>query len=163
MLPKLSFITNKNEKAFTFVEVLVSILIFSIVVGIAIPTFPLLLESNARRLTKDMFRADIIEARIYAITENARGVFTFSSGNAVYTFGIDYPPYSSSPAVADIIKFRRNLPNKVTITPDVQIIMDSRGLLVDTNNTYTIPNLIFAYNGTTFDSVALYPTGMLEH
>lgn len=62
--------SNKHIKGFTLIELLVAIAIAAIILGIGVPSFNQLIESNRLHTTRDLLVSSISEAQQHAMTRN---------------------------------------------------------------------------------------------
>lgn len=156
-----------NDSGMTMLNLLVSLAIIGIVGFLGLPQLSVIADSFDRLNARTVFIQDLKQAQAQALTEGCRGIFTFSEGGNVYTFGCDYLGYDvSDPPSADSISFTRILPSDITISPSTQIIFSSRGLPVDASDILNTVAVTFtdSSEGTDFDFATgtLFATGLFS-
>ena len=151
----------KHERGFTLLEALVTLSIVSILASIGILNSKELTDSLHKGDARQQLEFDLRRARNDTMNEGCRGIMTVASDSKSYTFGFDYPPYSS-PAVIEKIIFIRKLPRDVTITTSATAIIDARGQSIDVNGNLTSVTVTITPRGKTGTVGTIYPIGFVD-
>lgn len=153
-----------RQAGFTMIELVVTLSLLSIMMGLGYPSLAELRRSFVRNSAKQQLDFDIHRAKSEAVKVGARTVMTVSGGGSVYSLGYDYPPYNS-PAAADSGQsiFVRNLPRSFSISLSQALIFDSRGYVVDGNGILSNVNTTLSDNGTAFLGATVFPTGYIQY
>lgn len=148
----------KSERGFSLSELIVTLCVAGIFMGIAVPSFSVLTKAQSKRAARESFEAFVKQAQATAMTRGARVILTSRSSGRYYTLGIDYPPYNS-PANPDATSRRLYLPKNVSVTTSQRIIFSSRGQLISASGAANSSNINMTIGGTSFASATLYSTG----
>lgn len=150
----------KRLAGFTMLELMVALAIVGVVAYIGVPQLSGISSSFSRLNARTVFLQDLKRAQAQSLTEGCRGIFSVDDDNSGYSFGCDYLAYDESETPsADIVTFRRNLPDRVRMNVSSQIIFNSRGESVDIGDILQNVDVTLSYNeGGTY---APYATGTL--
>lgn len=150
----------KSERGFSLSELIATLCIAGIFMGIAVPSFSVLTKAQSKRAAREAFESFLKQAQTTAMTRGARVILTSQSSGSYYTLGTDYPPYNS-PVNPDSTTLRLYLPKNVSITTSQRIIFSSRGQLVNSAGQANSSNINMSIGGSSFASGTLYSTGAL--
>jgi len=150
----------RSEKGFSLSELIVTLCVAGIFMGIAVPSFSVLTKAQSKRAARESFEAFLKRAQATAMTRGARVILTSRSSGSYYTFGLDYPPYNT-PVNPDSTSLRLYLPKNVSITTSQRIIFSSRGQLINSTGAANSSNINMSVGGSSFASATLYSTGAL--
>ena len=151
---------KNSVSGISVIEVLVTLMIFSLISLIAVPGFAELQNSFNRNNAKKQLEFHVKRARTESITKGTRGILSTTSGG--YSFGFDYLPYSDPP-IADEVLFSATLPHDITIFVNDNIIFDSRGTLVDMDGLPNFLDITLNQYNKKFCIGKLLTTGILSY
>lgn len=159
-------IFGKNQRGFSIVELVVSMVVLSILVDSALTEFKQLYDSINKRNAEVLVLQDLRYAQASTVEKGCRGIFTIASNGKSYTYGCDYVPYSST-VTADTNIYTRNLPSGITVSSDALIIFNSRGQVIDSSEAlqtrYVTLKVLIGSTPTQFNVGTLRPTGFFTY
>lgn len=153
---------SRRERAFTLLEVIVTLAIMALLSLATVLEVPALLDAFNERNARELFDQDLRRARAEATREGCRVLFQFESGGNIYKVGRDRPPYSSPAAVEEQIMVR-NLPKNITVTAGQTVMFDARGYLIDAAGNPSQTSVTFQVNKKNFLTGAIYASGLLHY
>lgn len=153
---------------FTALELLITMLIFSILCFSAIPQLSKLYQVYDKRNAEMQILQDLRTAQATTVEQGCRGIFVVAADNNSYSFGCDYVPFSSSsPPPFDTQLYTRKMPSNTKISTDAEIIFNSRGQVVDEQNFLTTRSVVLSSlessGYTTFNTGTLTATGFFSY
>lgn len=151
---------KSTEHGFSIIELIAVLCIVAVFVAVAIPSYTMMYKGQQKRIARESFEAYVRRAQAIAMSKNARGVLTSIRSGAIFTFGVDYPPYNY-PVANDGVTLRLKLPTNILVTTSSRLIFNSRGQLTDYSDYPTTSNLTFTYSGSTFATATVYSTGAI--
>ena len=146
---------------YTLLEVLLTVLIFSVLLALAAPSMRELQGSVRRVGVERQLMSDLQRLRGDAGARGTRGVFTVLPGGESYAYGLDWLPFNR-PAAVDGDGTLRTLPPGMAIEPEGTLIFDARGFLVDAEERPASASLTLSHDGYAFAVGTVLPTGALE-
>ena len=155
-----------HSRGFSLMDLIIAMFMFAIVSLIAAPRLSALYDSINKRNAEVLILQDVRLAQAKSVEQGCRGIFAIATNGKSYTFGCDYVPYSTT-TVADQIIYTRNLPSKITMTADAQVLFNTRGQVVDVNEALQTRTLSLKSSRTgtavTFNTGTLRPTGFFTY
>jgi type II secretory pathway pseudopilin PulG len=149
----------------TLVEVMATVMLFGSLIGIGLVGLSNLTESFRSAQTREQFRADILTARMKALSERTRIILTTTLDG--YEVGYDYPPYSLSGTIdpESPIIISRNLGKDLNLQFEQSgyITIDSRGNPIDDESSdFTSASFQLTKRGDTIFQGTILPTGTID-
>ncbi len=143
-----------NRKAYTLIELIVTLVILAVILTIAYPTFNrMAINSNLKTAARDMM-ADFNALRERAMAENREFTLTFDSPNNRYTY--TSPAAGGNPAVNET-KSPANVSSDITFAPNIaQVVFQTRGTISQggsvtlTNSRNSTAQFTFNISGRSF-------------
>jgi prepilin-type N-terminal cleavage/methylation domain-containing protein len=171
LLPVASMHFNwRRSRGFTFMELLVTLSILSLVALSALPTITATKASFDRRNAKNLLEFDLRRARSEALSKGVRIVMTLAANGKSYTVGSDLLPYDLATGAPDNVLFTTTIPNDVTLSfsgtgpNQTKLIFTSRGFLSDISGNRNTAQRVatLSYLGTSFTTATVYPVGVAQ-
>ena len=163
---KIVRLSVSRSRGFSLMDLIISMFMFAIVSLIAAPRLSALYDSINKRNAEVLVLQDVRLAQAKSVEQGCRGIFSIATNGKSYTFGCDYVPYSTT-TVADQIVYTRNLPSKITMSADAQVLFNTRGQVVDVNEALQTRTILLKSSRTgspvTFNTGTLRPTGFFTY
>ena len=154
---------REDSRGFTLIELLISMVLVSILAGIAIPNMYKLSDAINKRNAELQVLHDLRYAQATTVEQGCKGIFTVSSNGKSYTLGCDYVPYSSlSSPVADRTLKVQSLPAGISLSVTAPIYFNSRGQVTDSYGVLITNTIVLKADGVAFSTGTLRPTGFFE-
>jgi type II secretory pathway pseudopilin PulG len=149
----------------TLVEVMATVMLFGSLVGIGLVGLSSLNDSFRSAQTREQLRADILTARMKALSERTRIIMTTTLDG--YEVGYDYPPYSLSgtidPQSPIIISRDLGKDSSLQLEQGGYITIDSRGNPIDDESSeLTSASFELIKRGDTIFQGTILPTGTID-
>ena len=156
---------NRGQRGMTLVEVMATVMLFGSLVGIGLVGLSSLNDSFRSAQTREQLRADILTARMKALSERTRIIMTTTLDG--YEVGYDYPPYSLSgtidPQSPIIISRDLGKDLRLQLEQDGYLTIDSRGNPIDDESSeLTSASFQLTKRGNTIFQGTILPTGTID-
>jgi|GEM_PF-6217498 prepilin-type N-terminal cleavage/methylation domain-containing protein len=156
---------NRGQRGMTLVEVMATVMLFGSLVGIGLVGLSSLNDSFRSAQTREQLRADILTARMKALSERTRIIMTTTLDG--YEVGYDYPPYSLSGTIdpQSPIIISRDLGKDLSLQleQDGYLTIDSRGNPIDDESSeLTSASFQLTKRGNTIFQGTILPTGTID-
>lgn len=150
-----------EQRGFSFLEFLISVSIFFLILAAGIPQYSELSHSYLRNQASQQFKFDLKRFRTETLAEGTRGIVNIDSAGKTYSFGYDHLPFNDPPNFDSEI-YSRTLPENIYLQGTDQIIFDSRGYAVDEDgNLATIAVPMYQLNQG-FGQTIIFPVGSIR-
>jgi prepilin-type N-terminal cleavage/methylation domain-containing protein len=116
--------SSRSAAGFTLIELMVTLVIFGIMAGIAAPSLGAYVERQKTRRALDTIATDLAHARVLAIRQG-RGVSVSRHGADHYSVGL----VGSAAATRRQVRLGQSFGGVVMTMPADSIVFDSRGLV----------------------------------
>jgi type II secretory pathway pseudopilin PulG len=149
----------------TLVEVMATVMLFGSLIGVGLVSLSNLTDSFRSAQTREQLRADILTARMKALSERTRIILTTTLDG--YEVGYDYPPYSLSGTIdpESPILISRNLGKDISLqlAQSAYLTIDSRGNPIDDESSdLTSASFQLTKRGDTIFQGTILPTGTID-
>ena len=156
---------NRGQCGMTLVEVMATVMLFGSLIGIGLVGLSNLTDSFRSAQTREQLRADILTARMKALSERTRIIMTATLDG--YEVGYDYPPYSLSGTIdpQSPIIISRDLGKDLSLQLEQggYITIDSRGNPIDDESSeLTSASFELIKRGDTIFQGTILPTGTID-
>jgi prepilin-type N-terminal cleavage/methylation domain-containing protein len=156
---------NRGQCGMTLVEVMATVMLFGSLIGIGLVGLSNLNDSFRSAQTREQLRADILTARMKALSERTRIIMTTTLDG--YEVGYDYPPYSLSGTIDPErpIIISRNLGKDLSLQLEQNgyLTIDSRGNPIDDESSeLTSAPFQLTKRGNTIFQGTILPTGTID-
>jgi prepilin-type N-terminal cleavage/methylation domain-containing protein len=152
-----------RQQGFTIAEVIVTVAILSLVLGMGLPQLGKWRDSFDRHTARQQVEFDLKRAKAESASNGSRGIFVVDDDLSTYTFGVDLLPYNDPPEF-DRAVFSRNLPGSITFSAvATPIVFSPRGYLVDEFDNLTTQFYGLSQHDEVFCTATVYAVGTVEY
>uniref|UniRef100_A0A0A8KWP9 Putative membrane protein n=1 Tax=wastewater metagenome TaxID=527639 RepID=A0A0A8KWP9_9ZZZZ len=154
----------RKQRGISVIELLVTILISTILLGMAIPNFGELRRSMNKGTALRQLEGDLRRAHAASLSKGAHIIFSVEDGGA-YTVGIDYPPYNGGNGVdpvADEELFTTELPQGFVLQLWNPVMFNSHGYVINSWGWPSGGGGMLTDGSETFASFWISPSGFAE-
>lgn len=132
-----------DQRAFSLIEMLITIMLIGIITAIAFPAYQGLNRALKRSNAVKQVEFDLRRLQAEALARGVRAIFQLAEDGREYRAGFDYLPYTSPPEI-DQELYSFELPSTVIISGPSAVIFDSRGFSINSEGTSTSAQLSLA-------------------